>query len=119
MESGGGPLTPPAAPGFPRHSQVPESDPADHPHRNEFTDAIMSKACFQSTGCGLPMACGGASCTSELGSPCGSPPHPMARKSDACRLSLPYQSASTLRPGGVGTDGNILHVASGGYPESE
>ena len=119
MESSGGSPTPPATPGFPRHSQVPESDHADHPHHNEYIDAIMSQARFQSNGCGLPVACGGAPCTSELGSPCGRPPHPIAREPDACRLPLPYQPASTLRLGGVGTDGNILHVASGGYPESD
>ena len=56
MESSGGPPTPPATPGFPRHSQVPESDHADHPHHNEFIDAIMSQARFQSNGCGLSMA---------------------------------------------------------------
>ena len=78
-------------------------------------DAIMSQASFQSDGCVLPKACGGAPCTSELGSPCGSPSRPIASESDACRPSPPYQPSSTLRLGGVGTNGNILHVASGGY----
>jgi hypothetical protein len=49
----------------------------------------------------------------ELGSPCGSPSHPIASESDACRSSPPYQPSSTLRLGGLGTNGNILHVASG------
>jgi hypothetical protein len=91
-----------------------EGDPRDHTPRSEYIDAIMSKASFQSDGCVLPEACGGAPCTSELGSPCGSPSRPIVSESDACRPSPPCQSSSTLRRGGLGTNGNILHVASGG-----
>ena len=115
MELGGGELTFPAKPGFPRHSQVSEGDPCDHTSLSEHVNAIMSHASFHSVGCVLHEACGGAPCTSESGSPCGSPSRPIVSESDACRPSPPCQSSSTLRRGGLGTNGNILHVASGGY----
>ena len=116
MELGGGELTFPAKPGFPRHSQVSEGDPCDHTPLSEHANAIMSHASFHSVGCVLHEACGGAPCTSESDSPCGSPSRSIVRKSDACRSPPPYEPSSTLRLGGMGTNGHILHVASGGNP---
>ena len=106
---------PPAKPGFPRHSQVSEGDLCDHTSLSGHVNAIMSHASFHPVGCVLHEACGGAPCTSESGSPCGSPSRPIVSESDACCPSPPCQPSSTLRRGGLGTNGNILHVASGGY----
>ena len=50
----------------------------------------------------------------EFDSPCGSPTHPVASKVDACRPVPPCEPPSTLRLGGMGTNGHILHEASGG-----
>ena len=52
----------------------------------------------------------------EFDSPCGSPTHPVVSKADACRPLPPYEPSSTLRLGGMGTNGHILHEASGGNP---
>ena len=52
----------------------------------------------------------------ELDSPCGSQSHPIVSELDACRPSPPSKPSSTLRLGGMGTNGNILHVVSGGDP---
>ena len=58
-------------------------------------------------------------CTSEPCDPCGSLTRSNAGDDHACRHSPPCQSPSTLRLGGVGTNGNILNVVSGGIqPDS-
>ena len=116
MELGCGELTFPAKPGCPRPSQVSEGDPCDHTLLSLTANAIMSHTSFHSAGCVLHEACGGAPCTSESDSPCGSHSRPIVRKSDACCPSPPYEPSSTLRLGGMGTNGHILHVASGGKP---
>ena len=59
-------------------------------------------------------ACGGAPCTSECGTLAVSSLLPNACEGDACRQTPPRQSSLTLRHGGMGTNSNILHVASGG-----
>ena len=51
----------------------------------------------------------------RVGQPLRQSSRPIVSESDACRSSPPCQPSSTLRRGGLGTNGNILHVASGGY----
>ena len=115
MESGGGLPALPATPGFPRPSQDPSSDPDDPPRLSVFSAAIMANADFQRLGCGAPLVCGGISHTLELDSPCGSPSPLTALVPDVGRSSLRPQSSTTLRPGGVGTNGSILHAVSGAH----
>ena len=114
MESRSGELSSRAKPNDTSGCWGPEGDPCDHSPLSLFIDTILPRAGINFSGCELHAACGGAPFTSESGDPCGCLIRQHAGEDDACRHSPPCQSPLTLRLGGVGTNGNILHVVSGG-----
>ena len=119
MELAGGERRFTANLGGTRNRRASKGDHDDHMPFYDSHDVIMSCAGNQFTGCTLHKACGGAPCTSESVSPCGSPSRPFVGETDACRPSPPCKSPSTLRRCGMGTLNNILHVVSGGnHPDA-
>ena len=119
MESCLGELCNRTQPDDPSGSRAPSDDPSCHPAHPVSSDTQLPRTGLALSGEINVAECGGAPPTTQLGDPCGSTVPMIADEGDACRLSRPCKSSTTLCHAGVGIQNNTSHVAIVASDEEE